>query len=153
MKKYVDRSGFVKNFLSPYLVAASFDFNGTHNSRVFSRLHTPGKSSTHEFPLEFLTIGLHEGVVAPDAGTSSSRDALSAGVLLQEREAEATQSGYFLAQALFADAGFVLAEGHVEVRWTPKTGQLGGLDLLWAFPTDRLTEPGSIDLSWGSVGQ
>ena len=34
------------------------------------------------------------------------------------------------------------------VRWTPKTGQLGGLDLLWPSPANRLA-PGPIDLARG----
>ena len=39
------------------------------------------------------------------------------------------------------------------LRWTPQTGQLRGLDLLWAFPANRLAEPRAIDLAWGTVVQ
>jgi hypothetical protein len=39
------------------------------------------------------------------------------------------------------------------LKWAPRTGQLGGLDLLWSFPADRLSEPGSVELARGSVAQ
>ena len=43
--------------------------------------------------------------------------------------------------------------GISKLRWTPITGQLGGLDLLWAFRANRLAEPGAIDLARGRVVQ
>jgi hypothetical protein len=39
------------------------------------------------------------------------------------------------------------------VRWTPETGQLGGLDLLWPSPSHPTVAPGPIHLTRGHISE
>jgi hypothetical protein len=39
------------------------------------------------------------------------------------------------------------------VRWTPRTGQLGGLDLLWPSPRHPPMAPGPIHLTRGHISE